>query len=427
MVSLEVYQEQFHKLKEIEDGKDGLIEKLFLRIKEVENSLTETKLHLEREQDTAKLYQSKFSDLQMHIGRIEERIDANGFVSVLIDGDCMTFCDDLIKCSQQGGLEAVHRLRTQASEYISKELGLPSQTSIRVRIYVNKKGLASAYCYNGILDSADDLDMFVRGFNMGHTMCDFVDAGDGKECADSKLKECFSRDMVDVQCRVIIFGGSADNGYARLLQPYVGDHAKSSRIILLEGPPFAKELAVLKDKFLVMHLPGLFRNTKLPARRVSFSKTPPLVSNPNIPSYTATIASSVDTDTIGAEEACEHFVSVPASMSSTVLRNSKGQRLDAVISPPRSLVNMMRNMKHCNMFHILGECPYDQCSFLHGARLDKKGIEARRFISRYAPCSSKLKCQDERCLLGHQCPEKMCAKTGKGCRFTKEMHNVDRS
>jgi hypothetical protein len=48
--------------------------------------------------------------------------------------------------------------------------------------------MASAYCYNKILGSADNFQMFVRGFNMGHLMCDFVDAGDGKECVDSKLK-----------------------------------------------------------------------------------------------------------------------------------------------------------------------------------------------------------------------------------------------
>jgi hypothetical protein len=73
-------------------------------------------------------------------------------------------------------------------EYISKELELPSHIPIHVRIYANIKGLASAYYYNKILDSADDLYMFVRGFNMGYPMCDFVDAGDGKECADLKLK-----------------------------------------------------------------------------------------------------------------------------------------------------------------------------------------------------------------------------------------------
>jgi hypothetical protein len=50
------------------------------------------------------------------------------------------------------------------------------------------KGLALTYYHSKILDSIADLDVFVRGFNMGHPIGDFVDAGDGKECADSKLK-----------------------------------------------------------------------------------------------------------------------------------------------------------------------------------------------------------------------------------------------
>ncbi|KAI9641980.1 hypothetical protein NHQ30_009849 [Ciborinia camelliae] len=427
MGSLEGFQEQFHKLKEVEDGKDHLIEKLFIRINELECGLTETKLHLEREQDTAKLYQSKLSDIQVNLRKLDERIESNGFVSVLIDGDCMPFCDNLIKSSRQGGLEAVRRLRTKVCEYLSEEFEIPSQTSIHVRIFANTKGLASTYCFNRILDSAEDLHMFVRGFNMGYPMCDFVDAGDGKECADSKLKAYFNHDLADVHCRAVIFGGSADNGYARLLQPYAGDDPKGNRIILLEGPSFAKELAALKDKFLVTRLSGVFRNTKLSARRVSSSTTPPRIPTPNTPSYAATVVSRVDSDTTSTEEASGPFGLVPARKTYPVLRNSKGQRLDAIINPPKSLINVMRNTKHCNMFHILGECTYDKCSFLHGTRLDRKGIEARRFISRYKPCPSKLKCQDEKCLLGHQCPENACTKIGKGCRFTKEMHNVDRS
>ena len=73
-------------------------------------------------------------------------------------------------------------------EYVSDELEFLSYIQICVRIYANTKDLASAYCYNRIPDSADDLHMFVRGFNMGYPMCDFVDAGDGKGCADSKLR-----------------------------------------------------------------------------------------------------------------------------------------------------------------------------------------------------------------------------------------------
>jgi len=134
-------------------------------------------------------------------------------VSVLIDGDCMTvsehsfflslrhclkvyllnaissqFFDDLIRSAQQGGIEAVRRLRTKICDYVSTELDLSSHIPIRIRIYANTKGLASAYCYNKILDGVDDLVMFICGFNMGYPMCDFIDAGDGKECADSKLK-----------------------------------------------------------------------------------------------------------------------------------------------------------------------------------------------------------------------------------------------
>lgn len=74
------------------------------------------------------------------------------------------------------------------SEYVTKELNLPRNIQIRVRIYANTKGLSSAYCHDKILDSSAEFDLFVRDFNMGHPLCDYVDAGYGKECADAKLK-----------------------------------------------------------------------------------------------------------------------------------------------------------------------------------------------------------------------------------------------
>jgi hypothetical protein len=229
--------------------------------------------------------------------------------------------------------------------------------------------------------------------------------------------------MADVQCQGVFFGGSADNGYARLLQPYVGDDSKSKRIILIEGPPFARELAALKDKFLVAHFPDVFRNTKLETRRVSFSTTPPLTP---APTYATTIKRPVDAATVKIEDAYEPSVAVPARKKYPVLQNRKGQRYDAAINPPKSLVNVMRTTKHCNMFHLLGDCPYTKCNFLHGIRLDEKGIEARRLLLRHTPCASGLQCKDEKCLDGHQCPDRMCAKVGRGCGFTVEMHNVDK-
>jgi hypothetical protein len=97
--------------------------------------------------------------------------------------------DDIVRSArQEGGKDAAHRLRTAVCEYVTRELDLPRHIQIRIRIYANTKSLASAYCHDKVLDSPVELDLFVRGFNMGHPMCDFVDAGNGKECADAKLK-----------------------------------------------------------------------------------------------------------------------------------------------------------------------------------------------------------------------------------------------
>lgn len=238
--------------------------------------------------------------------------------------------------------------------------------------------------------------------------------------------------MVNVQCQAVFFGGSADNGYARLLQPYVGDNSKNKRIVLIEGPPFAKELARLKDKFSVASFPDLFRTGKLPARRVSFSTTPPRTPTPgsNAVSYAATAATPIDFPAARINDTTKPGVPIsdPARRRYPLLQNSRGQRLDAILNPLPSLLQVERGRKLCNMFHILGECYYTKCSFMHGDRIDDKAIEARRLLARQAPCPFGLQCKDEKCLLGHQCPDKgLCARNVRGCRFSPEMHYVERT
>ncbi len=56
-----------------------------------------------------------------------------------------------------------------------------------IRVYANVKGLAKTYREMEVLSEAT-FDEFIRGFNMGDVMCDYVDAGNGKECADEKVK-----------------------------------------------------------------------------------------------------------------------------------------------------------------------------------------------------------------------------------------------
>lgn len=54
-------------------------------------------------------------------------------------------------------------------------------------MYANVAGLSSTYHDTGVLGSQDALKYFIQGFNMEDTLCDFVDAGSGKECSDVKI------------------------------------------------------------------------------------------------------------------------------------------------------------------------------------------------------------------------------------------------
>lgn len=99
------------------------------------------------------------------------------------------FLDELVEGRVEGGQIAVGRLKQAVLERLrSSDPNLPHHLKVVVRVYANLRGLAKAYVDTEVLKDRDDLDQFVRGFNMGDQLCDFVDAGNGKECADEKVK-----------------------------------------------------------------------------------------------------------------------------------------------------------------------------------------------------------------------------------------------
>lgn len=131
--------------------------------------------------------------------------------------------------------------------------------------------------------------------------CDFVDAGDGKECSDVKIRGTsnlpsdprgkkrtrkisnadsiriaqFEQDIIDVHCLHILFCASADNGYARVLGPY---RNTKDQITLVEGPPFAREIKELTSSFSTTSFPEVFRAQKL-SRYFSTNSTPATLTN----------------------------------------------------------------------------------------------------------------------------------------------------
>lgn len=100
----------------------------------------------------------------------------------------MIFEDDMIRKGETGGKEAAARLWNEIKDYVHEKLrDVPSECRIVTRIYANLKGLADVCYKSGIVERANLLEEFYRGFTGSKILFDFVDVGPGKDRADEKI------------------------------------------------------------------------------------------------------------------------------------------------------------------------------------------------------------------------------------------------
>jgi hypothetical protein len=200
---------------------------------------------------------------------------------------------------------------------------------------------------------------------------------------------------------------------------------------LIEGSPFAAELAQLTPKLKVANFPDLFRQEKIPT--ILKTSTQPYVSTP-LPSYAATAATFVPASAAPAtrttRSASPHSTTTTTNSSraafpanSVILLNSKDQRIDPTLKVDQRDVQFLKPKKLCNNFHLLGDCSNYMCNYNHDMKLNEKQFIALRYIARLAPCVAGLNCDDFDCISGHRCLNSPC--TFAQCRFPDEMHQVD--
>ncbi|KAF4441584.1 hypothetical protein F53441_11988 [Fusarium austroafricanum] len=365
------------------------LEALFAHIDSQSSQLSKATSELEDKDLVIKGRREDSEKLKAQIRELQQDKDRHAFVFVVIDGDCMLFRDDLVQAGLEGGKQAISQLK-QSVESKVKALNsaTPPHLQIIVRVYANLKGLAQAYQSSGVLSSGAILEDFVRGFNMGDPLCDFVDAGNGKECADEKVKAMFRHYLDDVHCRQVFFGASADNGYARLLGPYAQDGKHKQRICLIEGPPFQRELAELKPKFEIVSF-GIFRKCQqLPntGRRMTVANS----------SNYANVARAATSPPTRITVPASSQVSSPGAVQprGAILRNRHGQRVDPPLSYNESDFKSVKNRKLCNRFFLLGKCSFmenfGECSHKHEGDLSEDQKSALRAVARLSPYRLKI-------------------------------------
>ncbi|KAJ5463682.1 hypothetical protein N7475_008626 [Penicillium sp. IBT 31633x] len=322
-------------------------------------------------QDQKKLVQVYRDDAEKSKVRLEENCRKEAklqFVSVLVDGDHMNFKDEFVQDEQKGGRFAARALIKAVQDHVQKvKPNISPNICYKIRVYANMAGLVNAYHDTSIVGSRG-MKSFVQGFNMEDTLCDFVDAGSGKECSDVKIRALFEHSFLDVHCQHIIFCGSADNGYARILGP----HRDSDRISLVEGPPFAHEMRQLAADFETTSFPQVFRSKKL-SKQVSLGTpaatptlTPPRTPIPNYASVArktplmSNESSSVSNLPTGA--------SATSNIQLLVCQNAQGQRVDSPLEiSTKGKLEVLKRHKFCNQFHILGSCFWGTSLLVQGA------------------------------------------------------------
>jgi hypothetical protein len=196
---------------------------------------------------------------------------------VLVDGDGYIFDDDLVSNGAEGGQRAAHLLNDAILSSL-RTRGLEN-CRIMVRVYTNLVGLSKTLSRIKLCGAEKrSLAAFAANFTRSNELFDFVDAGELKENADSKIRALFRQFVDNTQCRHIYFAGCHDVGYINELIPHRNNREKVTLVRNYATHPEFTKLGMRIEDF-----PGVFRTTPVDSPSAQTYKAPiPATKAPSI-------------------------------------------------------------------------------------------------------------------------------------------------
>lgn len=198
---------------------------------------------------------------------------------------------------------------------------------------------------------------------------------------------------------------------------------------MVEGPPLGRELKELAADFETTSFPGVFRSRQL-SRRGSFggTVTPPVITPPRTPTenYASVARAAPAVPEVSVDNSTPANSPMRATRASNprlvVCRNANGERVDSPLHySTKGKLEVLKQQKFCNQFHILGTCSYEErgCTHKHEPRLNEQDVINLMCVARLSACPRGLRCDDKNCVHGHRCPKDCTLPT---CKFP---HRVD--
>ncbi|KAL8801664.1 MAG: hypothetical protein Q9182_004301 [Xanthomendoza sp. 2 TL-2023] len=374
--------------------------------------------------ESRRIWQERAQNSESRLNDLQGSAVSNGFMLCLIDGDGYLFSDNLISQGGIGGGEAATRLLHNIKRCVQHIEGA-MQWKIMVRIYANLEGLLRKYTYIDFVEEKTALRQFVAGFTQSQPLFDFIDAGQGKERADHKIKEQLNLFINNSYCKHIMLGVAHDNGYVPALDPYKNDPAAVSRITLIEPLHVGWEFSKLP--FKVTHFESLFRSQELPNDRAPLKSQPR--QYPPSPVKQPSQPQAPQTQTHRPVVA-QNLITRRPIYPGPLLLNKDDERVDEYLGTPGDrgeaiLESRIRSdSKLCNMFHLRGHCNDTKCPYSHEPYLEEEELVAFALKARLTACHAGSRCRSKVCVLGHMCPHGSNCSRKKTCYFSK-VHHVD--
>ncbi|KAI0778162.1 hypothetical protein BD413DRAFT_684062 [Trametes elegans] len=414
--------------KRLLEEQTALFEKTFSQNAELEARVEELERELSVWKEAFKTADGDRKVLNKTVLRLERSIGAlkedNPLILCLIDGDGNIFSSDLIKQGQAGGRQAAALLTKGLTDHLASiepsESSVPSRGQVWLTIYCNKSGLVETLTSNGVC-TVEEFEAFMLGFNQSSPLFSIVDVGNGKEAADSKIKECLRVFTRFPQTTKVFFGGAHDNGYTSTLN-LLQNEGLLDKVTLLKGyKDLAHEINSLNLPQL--EIEGIFITKKLYTNGSKKAAAAAAVANakPVPVSSTASSPKSAASPKPGKQPVLQQVqqeVEKARSKAGTPTSNGKGSSSKKFrpLDPTQPLHK--QKPPPCN-FHYLARCNNgDHCRYEHNYPLTPEQVAELRTNAKKWPCpaiNNGHNCTlGESCIMNHYCPK------GPKCVFRKQ-------
>ncbi|KAK8040162.1 hypothetical protein PG993_008573 [Apiospora rasikravindrae] len=295
----------------------------------------------------------------------------NPFVAVVVDGDGAIFTDELLKDPALAAEKLKAAIRAQLLEMHSLPIGIP----IMVRIYANLHGLAKTVAANMIINYNDVVE-FPSRFNFECDYFDFVDVGQSKEAANSKIRSRseFKRFGLPIKSFPNVF-----------------------RTDMLQSPGAFKRRRESQEQ----PAPPLQMDQYRTGSDAALEKKDsyPIPVGMGSPTQTATTVRELLQD----------------KRRNRIFYNRSHVRIDRILKHPGDLnephqISLERKKNgrkgFCNDYYLVGRCKRGAgCDLIHDVTLDDKETGVLRWLActRYR-CFKGGNCRDFYCYFPHTCP-----------------------